>query len=373
MRDRLKTKALQVFLSRGDGRFHAAPELIEGAASARFPRVVIDDLNLDGKPDLAVFDLGQYVVEDARGYGNPPQLFLSADGRLRPSDALSLAVSAYQRSPELHVKNAVAGDIDGDRDLDLWVESTGGDNYESHFMLNGARGRRFAVDESRIFGHDLTNRDKGELWRYEGAELADLDGDGDLDLALGQIRDSHPTHIDQSSIILENDGFGRFRRAAVLPLPDYFEGFTSVPWLTSADLDEDGLLDLVLVHQRNDGTNLRGEPFTGRFVQVLVNRGSFEFADETAAWLGNQRATAAPEQDSMARIKYVDVNGDGCEDFAMSGAGATGRAAPPVYLRSGNRFEPVSIRGLPARAFALDLNGDGRVDFAAITALVGKP
>ena len=63
----------------------------------------------------------------------------------------------------------------------------------------------------------------------------------------------------------------------------------------------------------------------------------------------------------VARIKYVDVNGDGCEDFAMSGAGATGRAAPPVYLRSGNRFEPVSIRGLPARAFALDLNGDGRV------------
>ena len=62
----------------------------------------------------------------------------------------------------------------------------------------------------------------------------------------------------------------------------------------------------------------------------------------------------------------------------MSGAGATGSAAPSVYLRSGNRFEPVTIRGLPARAFALDLNGDGRVDFAAVTdhgivALVAKP
>ena len=39
----------------------AAPELIEGGAGARFPQVVIDDFNLDGKPDLAVFDLGHYV------------------------------------------------------------------------------------------------------------------------------------------------------------------------------------------------------------------------------------------------------------------------------------------------------------------------
>lgn len=69
----------------------------------------------------------------------------------------------------------------------------------------------------------------------------------------------------------------------------------------------------------------------------------------------------------MARITHVDVNGDGCEDFAMSDAATTGSAAPSVYLRNGKRFEPVTIRGLPARALALELNGDGRVDFAAVT------
>ena len=151
----------------------------------------------------------------------------------------------------------------------------------------------------------------------------------------------------------------------MLPLPAYFGGFKSVPSLTSADLDAGGALDLILVHQRNGGGDLSGEPFTRRYVQVLINQGGFRFEDRTATWFGDQAATAVPEQDSVGRPVYGDADGDGCQDIAISGSGAAGKAAPPLYLRR-DGFEATLVPGLPPGSFALDLDSDGRVDFAAV-------
>ena len=91
--DRLTKSPLRLFVSVGDGSFRHAPELVEGTIDVRFPIVVADDFNGDGRADLAVFDGGVYVVAESVGVGNPPQLFLSSpDGRLRSSSALADAV-----------------------------------------------------------------------------------------------------------------------------------------------------------------------------------------------------------------------------------------------------------------------------------------
>ena len=75
-----------MFVGEEDGGLRHAPELVEGTIDLRNPVVVADDFNGDGRPDLAVFDVGVYVGEVSSGYGNPPQLFLSSEaGRLRPS------------------------------------------------------------------------------------------------------------------------------------------------------------------------------------------------------------------------------------------------------------------------------------------------
>ena len=120
--------------------------------------MVADDFNGDTRPDLAVFDAGVYVDDGVGGYGNPPQLFLSSeDGRLRPSEALADAVRhehelrpepRYSGPADLHVKSATSGDIDDDGDIDLWVESTGGANVTSHFMVNNGDGT-FTLDTAR--------------------------------------------------------------------------------------------------------------------------------------------------------------------------------------------------------------------------------
>ena len=60
---------MRIFISRGDGTFAYAPELVEGEIMAHHAVVVTDDFNLDGRADLAVFDQGAYESAGAWGSG----------------------------------------------------------------------------------------------------------------------------------------------------------------------------------------------------------------------------------------------------------------------------------------------------------------
>ena len=338
--ERLTKTPLRVFANVGDGGFRHAPELVEGTIDVRSPIVVVDDFNGDGRADLAVFDRGVFVEDGVGGYGNPPQLLLSSqDGRLRPSEALADAVRRehalrpeprYSGPADLHVKTAASGDIDGDGDLDMWVESSGGANVIGHFMVNNGDGT-FTVDLDRA-PYELLHNPPPEFWRHVGNDLVDLDNDGDLDLALGQIRDLDPTHINQFSIVLVNDGTGHYSRRIELPHPAFYDGYTSVPALTHFDVNGDGFQDLLLVHERNGDTLPDVLWHTGRYIQVLVNRGGTSFGDETPTRMGDQSATT-PERDAdgnplwnIADPRMHDVDRDGCADLVMCASDA--RCAP---------------------------------------------
>ena len=377
---------LRVFVSEGDGSFRHAPELVEGTIDARSPVIVADDFNSDGRTDLAVLDAGVYVAEHSAGYGNPPQLFLSAgDGVLRPSDALAAAVRRehalranpdYSGPADLHVKTATSDDIDGDGDVDLWVESTGGANVESHFLVNNGDGT-FTLDTVRA-PFELLHNPHPEFWRHYANDLVDLDNDGDLDLVLGQMRDLDPTHVDQFSIVLVNDGTGHFPVRIELPHPAFNDGYTEVTGLTPFDVNGDGFQDLLLAHLRNDDGPPNVIPWTGRYIQVLINHGGTSFSDETSTWMGDQSATL-PERDPYgdllingAEPEMHDVDRDGCADLVMSRSSNEVRIESPlVYRNDGSgRFE-----ALPPGPFAgtegdfglyavpADVDGDAAVDF----------
>jgi MYXO-CTERM domain-containing protein len=120
--------------------------------------------------------------------------------------------------------NVAPCDVDGDGDLDLWIDNTGG-NYTEQLLINDGVGNFTDETEARVTGNP-SNDDNGVV-------CADIDNDGDLDgvvIALGS-----PERY------LENDGSGAFTYVAGV-----FPGPTNCSlWGEFGDLNGDGRIDLV--------------------------------------------------------------------------------------------------------------------------------
>ena len=99
--------------------------------------------------------------------------------------------------------------------------------------------------------------------------FVDVDNDGDLDLALGQIQDDGLAWRPYS-IVVVNDGTGHYPSRIELPDPAFNDGHTAAQALTHFDVNSDGFKDLLLVHERDGHPEVLS--FTGRYIQVLIQR-----------------------------------------------------------------------------------------------------
>ena len=376
--DRLTRVPLHIFTSDGDGTYTHTPELVDVPIEAHDAVVVTGDFNEDGSNDLVVYDHGAYVDSESSGYGNPPQLFLSSlGGVLRHSDDLANAVrEQHEREPpypppadpaDLHLKVATTGDLENDGDLDIWVESDGGNNMTSHFAVNNGDGT-FTLDIRNRATDPVHHNSPPTWWRYHEALFMDVDRDGDSDLVLGQLRD--PSRLDQFSIILINDGTGYFPTRTELPHPAFNDGITRVFGIARFDLNRDGADDMLMLHVRN---GLDGG-WSGRFIQALLNMGDGTFVDDTSTWILGDQSVTAIESLNLGGLAMRDVDLDGCLDLVVTAPrDAIRRESPLVYRNNGSG----QLGPLPAEHFVsgdesfgygampIDANGDGAVDFVA--------
>ncbi|MFV8752839.1 FG-GAP repeat domain-containing protein [Nannocystaceae bacterium ST9] len=120
--------------------------------------------------------------------------------------------------------NAAPCDVDGDGDLDMWIDNTGG-NYTEQLLINDGNANFTDETNARVTGNPGQDDN--------GVACVDIDDDGDLDgvvLSLGT-----PERL------LENDGAGNFAY-----VPGVFPGPTDCTlWGEFGDLDGDGRIDLV--------------------------------------------------------------------------------------------------------------------------------
>ena len=209
-------------------------------------------------------------------------------------------------------------DLDADGDLD--IATSGGSVLRN--LGDGTFAPAMKHDVVSIEGNDLT--------------IADVDGDGLPELVVAD-GDTWVGGSDPSGLaILPNLGSADFGPPALLALP-------FAPWrVTSADFDQDGDVDLLPAGIHFD--------LGGR---LMLNRGDGTFP--------------APEHQgpgpASSSLTSADEDGDGDVDLVTSGA-----ASLSVYWNEGNASFPTRVdvavpaEALPRPVTSVDLDGDGDKD-----------
>lgn len=258
-----------------------------------------------------------------------------------PQSATGIAFTNYLATERsltnqiyLNGSGVAAGDVDGDGWCDLYFCGLDSAN-ELYRNLGGWRFQRITA-EAGVACSDQAST---------GAAIADIDGDGDLDLLVNAIA--------RGTRLFLNDGRGHFSEAT-----DRFglPARSGAMSLALADVDNDGFLDLYVVNYRN--STCRDEP-EKRF-SVLNQGGKFVLRDVDG------RPASAP--DLLGRFT-VDP---------ASGLVEHGEADVLLRNKAGQRFERagwggdsfLDEAGRPAAtpydwglsAMFHDINGDGAPD-----------
>ena len=234
------------------------------------------------------------------------------------------------------VSDVRAGDLDGDGDKDLAVAQFGYDDGETRWIEN--------LGDWKFQSHTLQTV-SGPIH----GEIADLDRDGDLDIAVLVSQEWEEIYV------FENDGTRHFtpRRIFGSDNPDFG---SSGMWLF--DLDQDG--DLDMLYTNGDAFDyLPPHPWPWHGVQWLENQGNLQFKYHRIANFGG--ATGAHPAD-------IDHDGD-LDLFAIScfNNWEDPRAQSMIWLENDGhmRFRPHDISNSPTHLQALDVgdfDGDGELD-----------
>lgn len=292
---------LTILLGDGTGHLVNAGRVPGGENPAD---VALADLNEDGNLDIVVANHDTDYLTILHGNG-------TGSFRAAPNSPLSIEVA-----PHPHAVRAV--DINADGHADLVVDSRRG---EGLLILRGLGNGRFASPGRRIpMGGDP----------YRGMAIADIDGDGRLDLAT-----PNPDHV---GIVFgaspERFEFGRTSR-----IP------TRAPFAVAlGDLSGDGIVDLVVASE------------TANVVRVLLGDGTGAFTE----------AEESPFDMPTGAKKIIvgDFNGDGLRDAAITSY----MSADVLLLLGGPSIRTGWVPGgeHPWGAVAVDLDEDGTDDLVIL-------
>ncbi len=279
------------------------------------------DYDGDGDPDFIITGLTiENVTTDSLREVPSTTVYFTDGTTFFPDGSLLL--------PGLFDSDTDWGDYDGDGNLDLVLAGNTGTSRIARIYRNTGGGR--LVDTGAV----LTGIAQADV------EWGDMDGDGDLDLALTGLTDEE----EPVAMIYRNDGDDRFV-AVPAGLPPPF--FGNVRW---GDFDGDGDDDLLL-----SGGRLDPNLFLG-VTRIFRNDGG-AFVDAGVALPGTFYGDAT----------WTDFDGDGDLDVMMMGLrnlGSLDREVALVYRNEGGAFTPAyQLRGAHFGAALLyDYDGDARTD-----------
>jgi hypothetical protein len=269
-------------------------------------------------PFMAVADVNGDGLDDAFIGGAKDQagvlLVQQADGRFLSTNEKTLAEDKVSEDV-----GAVFFDADGDGDKDLYVVS-GGSEYSAD---SPALQDRLYLNDGKGGFRKAVGAIPSETISGSRVVAGDFDGDGDIDLFVGGRVVPWKYGIDPQSVLLRNDGRGHFTdvTAQVAPELAHVGMVTDALW---TDVDRDGRLDLVVVGEwmpitifHNGGGKLRRitvkglEKSDGWWNRIAA--GDFTGDGRTDFVVGNlglnSRIQATPTQPASMIVKDFLKNG----------------------------------------------------------------
>ena len=321
--------------------------------------------DVDGDGDLDMLEGNQFQTN---------RLYLNNG----TADPFSGVTGSNISSETDNTRTIVLGDVDGDGDLDLLA---GNSNQTNRLYLN----RRTSVPFNVVTASKLTT-DTGDTYSIA---LGDVDGDGDLDLVAGNYLDTNRLYLNNGTA----DPFGGVAGANIST--DAHRTYC----LVLADVDGDGDLDLLAGNYLdtnrlylNNGTTT---PFSGLFGSDISidTDGTYSIAlgdvdgdgdldmlagnygDTNRLYLNNGTATPfsgvtgsdiSTDVHDTWSVALGDVDGDGDLDMLAGNYGQTNR----MYKNNGTADPFGTVVGSDVHSSTLnttsvavaDVDGDGHLD-----------
>lgn len=323
--------------------------------------LVISDLDGDGDLDIVFANGGGYYTPDETDQSDPPK---PVSG-LEPSTVyMNDGTGAFRDATVTSFGGAMSrlrqvaiADVDGDGDLDLY-EPGGYGIDDDKLFIQTAPG--VFVDQASM------RLPAGLRSRAGSAHFGDLDNDGDMDLVVGDWGVS-PRKSPSNTFVYLNDGKGVFSAlpASAVPVPiDPLLGRTPID-MDLADIDGDFDLD-ILVNHRNGQS------------RIFLNDGKAHFTDGT---VGNYPIKKGPY---TYNVEACDFDEDGDLDLLLDNAGGNittddffGNISQVLVNDGKGKFTDKSADIISGEPFAddnavkcADVNGDGHYDLVVASLAV---
>ncbi len=261
-------------------------QLIYTMQSTQGPAVAEGDLNGDGRIDL--------VIGGSKGQAT--QIMLgSADGSFAAQSPQEVFNSLAQSE---HVDVALF-DADQDGDLDMYLAAGGSDHtkYSPYYY-----DRLLYNDGNAVYALSDQNLPvDGELVSTGAVAPVDVDGDGDLDLIVGERLKVGQYGAPTTAYVLRNDGTGRFTDATLELGPD-LQSVGMVTDIQVVNLDGDDQLEIIIA---GEYMGIQVYDYTGE--QYQLKQGT----DRIKGWWNT--------------IHLADLNGDGLTDIVGGNHGLNSR------------------------------------------------
>ncbi len=312
----------KILLNNGSGEFSLLSNTILNSFSLNSQDVSVADFNGDGRFDLFFGNAAEQANRQINEfYLNQGNVSFSNDNGLIPATGIS--------------NSSVARDLNRDGFIDILIGNRG----QNILLINNGNARFFDETGQRMpsrfdFTRDLevgdvtgngfpdivvanenddnrllTNNGSGIFLDQTGSrlppisaieetrevELADVDGDGDLDIYYSNVR-IFESGADPQDRLLINNGQGVFSDVTSSQLPQKTSNTFDTDFV---DIDFDGDLDIL----------------TGNFdggIQVFLNNGAGTFTDDTENWM--------PEglNPRVVDFEIADYNGDQLPDIYIA-------------------------------------------------------